>query len=98
MGKSSVEPGKQASITSLFFSMGLDMSWRLALSVLVPVIGGYELDQRLKTSPALFITGFVLAAALSVVTIRRTLKLANQLPFADITRGMKKPKAEDDDD
>src|SRR5581483_11089356 len=98
MGKTSVEPGKQVSVTSLFLSMGLDMSWRLALSVLVPIIGGAELDKHFKTSPVLLIAGFLVAIALSVVTIRRTLKLANALPFADITKGMKKPKIEDDDD
>lgn len=98
MGRSFIEPGKQVSITSLFFSMGIDMSWRLAFSVLVPIVGGYELDKHFSTSPILFIIGFALAIVLSVVTIRRTLKLANQLPFAEITKGMKKPEVEEDDD
>lgn len=74
------------------------MSWRLALSVLVPVIGGYELDRHFKTSPALFIAGFVLAIALSAVTIRRTLRLANALPFDQITKGMKKVEDDEDDE
>lgn len=98
MGKHSVEPNKTASINSLFFSMGLDMSWRLALSVLVPIIGGVELDKVFKTSPVLLIVGFGLAIACSAVTIRRTLKLANSLPFAEITKGMKKVEDNDDDD
>jgi F0F1-type ATP synthase assembly protein I len=96
MGKTSLEPGKQ-TITSLFFSMGLDMSWRLALSVLVPIVGGAELDNHYKTAPALLIAGFVVAIALAVVTIRRTLKLANNLPFAEITKGLKKVEDDDDD-
>lgn len=98
MGKHAVEPNKTASINSLFFSLGLDMSWRLAISVLVPIIGGVYLDKGLHTSPAFLIVGFVLAIAGTVVTIRRTLLLANQLPFASITKGMKKPPAGDDDD
>ena len=96
MGKTASEPGKQ-SVTSLFFSMGLDMSWRLALSVLIPIVGGAQLDKHYQTSPTLLIVGFVIAILLSVVTIRRTLKLANNLPFADITKGMKKVEDEDDD-
>lgn len=91
-----MEPGKQ-SVTSLFFSMGLDMSWRLALSVLIPIIGGAELDKHFKTAPALLIAGFAVAVLFSVVTIRRTLKLANNLPFAEITKGMKKVEDDDDD-
>ena len=97
MGKISAEPGKQVSVTSLFFSMGIDMSWRLALSVLIPIIGGVEADKHFKTAPLLLIVGFIVATALSVVTIRRTLKLANQLPFAEITKGMKKVEDNDDD-
>lgn len=97
MGKVALRPGKQVSVTSLFFSMGLDMSWRLALSVLIPIIGGVELDKHLKTAPAFLIAGFVFATLLAIVTIRRTLKLANQLPFAEITKGMKKVQDDDDD-
>ena len=98
MGKVSSEPGKQVSITSLFFSMGLDMSWRLALSILIPIIGGVETDKHFNTAPAFLIVGFVLATVLAVVTIRRTLKLANNLPFAEITKGMKKVEDNDDDE
>lgn len=81
MRKPSAESGKKGTPTALFFSMGLDMSWRLALSVLVPIIGGVELDKHFRTAPWLLVAGFVLATALSVVTIRRTLKLTSQLTF-----------------
>ena len=97
MGKVSSGSGKQVSITSLFFSMGLDMSWRLALSVLIPIVGGAELDTHFRTAHIYLILGFILATALAVVTIRRTLKLANNLPFAEITKGMKKVEDDDDD-
>jgi len=92
-----VEPTKQVSITSLFFSMGLDMSWRLALSVLVPIIGGVYLGRHFHHETVFLVAGFVLAIALAITTIRRTLKLANKLPFAEITKGMKKVEDDDDD-
>jgi hypothetical protein len=41
----------------------MNMSWQLAIVVLVPVIGGYELDQKLDTLPALTIAGFFVAMA-----------------------------------
>lgn len=56
----------------------LDMSWRLALAVLVPIIGGFELDQHLNTSPVLTIIGFLLAMAGLFVILRRTLATADE--------------------
>ncbi|HET9174338.1 MAG TPA: AtpZ/AtpI family protein [Candidatus Saccharimonadales bacterium] len=81
MGTKNEEQRKSGTPTSLFFSMGLDMSWRLALSVLVPLVGGAELDKHFKTTPILLILGFLIAIGLSIVTIRRTLKLTNNITF-----------------
>ncbi len=41
----------------------MNMSWQLAVVVLVPIIGGFELDQKLDTLPALTIAGFFIAMA-----------------------------------
>ena len=62
--------------TSLFITMALDMSWRLAIAVLVQIIGGFELDKRLDTSPAFMITGFVLAMLGMALVFWRTLQEA----------------------
>lgn len=80
MGKkvSSVE---SPSPSSLFISMGLDMSWRLAMGVLVPIIGGVELDKLLKTSPWLLLVGLGLSVVFAVLIIRRSVKLANNHPL-----------------
>ncbi len=37
------------------------MSWQLAIVVLVPIIGGFELDKALGILPVLTVTGFVIA-------------------------------------
>lgn len=60
--------------------MALDMSWRLALVFLVPVIGGFELDQHFKTEPYLVILGFVIAIAGMIVVMKQTVQSASQLP------------------
>ena len=96
MGKDSVEPNKTASITSVFFAMGLDMSWRLALSVLVPIVGGAQLDKHFKTSPIMLIIGFAVAILLTIFTIRRTLALTKELPF--VKHPLPHKDYEDDDD
>jgi F0F1-type ATP synthase assembly protein I len=62
--------------------MALDMSWRLALAILVPIIGGVELDKIFDTSPAFIIAGFVLAMAGMGLVLWRTLQVANQQPVA----------------
>lgn len=44
-----------------FFSAALSMSWQLAFVVLVPIIGGFELDKKLNMLPLLTVVGFILA-------------------------------------
>jgi F0F1-type ATP synthase assembly protein I len=63
--------------SSIFISMALDMSWRLAVAVLVPMVGGYELDQKLNSSPVLTIIGFVLAMLGFALVLWRTFVAAN---------------------
>lgn len=60
--------------------MALDMSWRLALAVLIPIIGGYRLDSWLGTTPLLTIVGFLLAMAGTGLVMWRTLQVANDMP------------------
>ncbi len=55
----------------LFIGGVLDMSWQLAIVVLVPIIGGYELDKHFHTSPDLIIIGFVVAMLGTFVVIKR---------------------------
>ena len=54
-----------------------DMSWRLAIAVLVPIVGGYELDKHLRTTPALTIVGFIVAMAGLFFILKRTLEVAD---------------------
>lgn len=47
---------------NLFMSMALDMTWQLALVVIVPIVGGYALDQHYHRTPWLTVGGFAVAA------------------------------------
>lgn len=80
MKKVSSVVDKSTNHSSVFIGMALDMSWRLAIAVLVPIIGGFELDQRLNTTPLLTITGFVLAMAGMALVLWQMLQTVNQLP------------------
>lgn len=57
---------------AVFIIAALDMSWRLAITVLVPIIGGFELDKHLNTAPVLTIIGFLIAMAGTFLILRRT--------------------------
>lgn len=94
-----VEAGKGQS--SVFVGMALDMSWRLAVVVLVPIVGGFELDKKFHTTPTLTIIGFVVAMLGMAVVMWQTLQAANRLPVPKLTaaqkRAVKKQYEEDDD-
>src|SRR4051794_39016102 len=97
MQKTAVREAKHASKkshSSVFITMALDMSWRLAVAVLVPIIGGFELDQKLKTAPLLTIVGFVLAMGGMALVMWQTLQAANNVPKVTYKN---KPDYEDDD-
>lgn len=79
MVKSSAGREKPTSQTSVFITMALDMTWRLAIVVLVPIIGGFYLDQWLNTTPVFTITGFFLAMAGIAIVFWQTLQTANSV-------------------
>lgn len=58
-----------------FLAAALTMSWQLAIVVLVPIIGGFELDKKLNTLPALTIVGFVVAMIGMALIVWRQLQL-----------------------
>jgi F0F1-type ATP synthase assembly protein I len=62
---------------SLFLSLAMDMTWQLAVVVIVPIVGGYLLDKHFTTTPWLTIIGFLLAAVGMFAVLRRTLNQAS---------------------
>lgn len=68
------EPSAQSDIDKSLYQRNLllvtvgTMTWQLALVVIVPIVGGYYLDQYFHTTPGLTIAG-VLLAALGVVMV-----------------------------
>ena len=102
MKKSSSKVEKTTSQSSVFVSMALDMSWRLALVVLVPIIGGFKLDEALELTPVLTITGFLLAMVGMALVCWRTLQEAAKLPVPKLTpaqaKKLKQQQAREDEE
>jgi len=57
-----------------FLLAATNMSWQLAVVVLVPIIGGFELDKKLDTVPAFTIAGFFVAMAGMALVVWRQLQ------------------------
>lgn len=71
----------------LFISSAVSMSWQMALAVLIPIVGGYYLDQLLNTSPLITLLGVALAFVLVALIVRRTI---SELPeYAKTKKGQK---------
>lgn len=71
--KTPVPEGGNNQSLMLFMSAVLDLSWRMAIVVLLPIIGGFELDKHLGTSPSFTILGFILAMAGTFVVLKQML-------------------------
>ncbi|CAN5661070.1 hypothetical protein BH23PAT1_BH23PAT1_4710 [soil metagenome] len=66
-------------IKRLFIATTANMSWRLALIVIVPTVGGIHLDRRLGTTPSLTLAGFMLAIAGGCMVVWSAVKEINSL-------------------
>lgn len=64
-----------------FFSATLTMSWQLAIVVLIPILGGVELDRKFHTVPVMTIIGFIVAVAGVSAIIWRQYRIVSSLPM-----------------
>jgi F0F1-type ATP synthase assembly protein I len=76
--KTQSAPSPKNTALTIFAGAVLDLTWQMAIVVLVPVIGGYELDKRLGTSPLFIIIGFILALVGTYVIMKRMLTIYSQ--------------------
>lgn len=97
--KSSQVAGK--SPAGQFVTLALDMTWRLAVVVLLPILGGVWIDHRFATSPVGIIVGFALAMVSTAVVLWQAMQTANSLPVPKLTAAQKREiqrQYEEDDD
>lgn len=63
----------------LFIGATLNMSWRLAFTIVVPVVAGVQLDKYFDSSPSLTLAGFILAIAGGCAAVWSTVKEVNEI-------------------
>lgn len=97
----SKDPRKNAVGRRQFLVAAANMGWQLAVAVLLPVIGGAELDKHLGGGHLWVFVGLGLAFVLSVAVMWRAIQLANRLPVPTLSeaerRAIQKQYEEDDE-
>lgn len=73
--ESELESGNTNAAQHEFFMAAMNMSWQLAIVVLVPIIGGFKLDQHYQTLPLWTIVGFILAMIGMAIIVWRQVQL-----------------------
>lgn len=68
-----------------FAVYALNMSWQLAVAVLVPLLGGVALDKKLGTAPVCTLVGLAVALVCSAVVMWQAMQAANRLPVPKLT-------------
>ncbi len=59
----------------VFIMAVMNLTWQMAIVVLVPIIGGYQLDKGFNTLPLLTILGFVVSTFGVAVVLWHQLQL-----------------------
>ena len=93
---------KNNSAKQQFVAMALNMSWQLAVVVLVPVIGGVELGKKFGNPTAWTLAGLAIAFIASGAVMWRAMQEANKIPVPKLTdaerKAVKKSYEDEDDD
>ena len=94
-------PNESRSQGQQFIVMALNMSWQLAVAVLLPLLGGVALDKAMDTHYVFTFIGLAVALLGMGAVLWRTLQTANRLPVPKLTEAQKREiqkKYEEDDD
>ena len=94
----SSEPSKNSDPRQTFIMAALNMSWQLAIVVLVPILLGFKLDKHLDSLPLWTGIGFIVAMAGMAVVVWRQLKMFSpKITQADIDKAKRLRDQEEDD-
>ena len=93
---------ESSNVRQQFVVFALNMSWQLAVAVLVPVLAGVELDKLVGSTDTFVFIGLAIAAIGSALVLWRTMQAANRLPVPKLTaeqkRAIQKSYEEEDED
>ncbi len=73
----------------LFIGSTMNLSFRLAITVLIPLVGGIKIDQRYDSAPSFTLAGIVLAISFGTAAVMSTVKEVNELQAEESKKGKK---------
>lgn len=68
---------KQAAKTQ-FLTSTANLGWRLAITVVIPLVAGVKLDEKFNSSPSWTLTGMFIAVAAGCAAVWATIKEVNK--------------------
>lgn len=57
-----------------FIAATSNMGWRLAITVIIPIVAGVKIDEYINTSPSFTLLGLMIAAAAGCAAVWATVK------------------------
>ena len=92
-----VQASKVLAARQLFVTATVNMGLRLAITVVIPIVGGAKLDEHFKSSPLFTLIGMVIAAGAGSAAVWATIKQVNRAQAEEETAdNMSKTKRKDD--
>lgn len=73
-----ISQASKALAAQQFMGASLNMGWRLAITVVVPIVAGVKIDDHFHTSPSYTLVGVMLAAVAGSVAVWSTIKQVNK--------------------
>lgn len=61
-----------------FIGATVNMGWRLAVTVVIPIVIGVKADERFNSSPSYTLTGLIIAATAGCVAVWSSVKEVNR--------------------
>lgn len=82
LSKSEAGVDRSKSDRSIFIAAVLNLTWQMAIVVLVPIVGGYYLDKYFHTVPLITIVGFVVSSFCVAIVLKQQLEMFGPTPTA----------------
>ncbi len=69
---------KMLAARQLFLGSTLNMGWRLAVTVVIPIVAGVKIDEHFRTSPSYTLLGLMLAAVAGSAAVWSAIQQVNR--------------------
>jgi len=73
-----IDKATRALARQKFMGATLNMGWRLAITVVIPIVGGVKIDERFHSSPSYTLVGLMLASVAGCIVVWQTVKEVNK--------------------